>query len=72
MVDPLQPAFTAQLARKDIKHAITLAAAVGARMPVLEVVDGNLAKVEELKQQNGDYVGIYGILRQAAGLSYKN
>ncbi|KAI5460992.1 hypothetical protein BGZ63DRAFT_357485 [Mariannaea sp. PMI_226] len=67
-----EPLFTAQLARKDIKHALSLAESVGTRMPGLEVVDRNLAKVETLKQESGDYVGIYGVLRQEAGLEYEN
>lgn len=41
-------------------------------MPVLEVVDRNLTKVEKLKQESGDYVGVYGVLRQDAGLEYEN
>ncbi|KAH6880614.1 NAD binding domain of 6-phosphogluconate dehydrogenase-domain-containing protein [Thelonectria olida] len=41
-----EPLFTAQLARKDIKHALNLAETVGTRMPGLEVVDRNLAKVD--------------------------
>ena len=42
------------------------------RLPALEIADAHLAKVEDLKGDKGDYVGLYGILRQEAGMSYEN
>ncbi|TDZ74877.1 putative oxidoreductase YfjR [Colletotrichum trifolii] len=50
-----EPAFTASLARKDIRHALDLSSTCGARLPALDVVDGHLAAVERLKQEKGDY-----------------
>ncbi|KAJ5661033.1 uncharacterized protein N7484_000405 [Penicillium longicatenatum] len=67
-----EPLFLASLARKDARHAMSLAQAVGTLLPALEIADRNLAKVVERKGDKGDYVGIYGVLRQEAGLKYEN
>jgi 3-hydroxyisobutyrate dehydrogenase-like beta-hydroxyacid dehydrogenase len=67
-----QPLFHAHLARKDVRHATSLARESGTRLPALEIVDANLAKVEKLKQEKGDYVGLYSVLRQEAGMAYEN
>lgn len=51
---------------------MNLANTVGFRLKALEVADDHLAQIEELKGARGDYVGLYGVLRQAAGLNYEN
>jgi hypothetical protein len=41
-------------------------------MEALEVVDGHFAEVKSSSGVKGDYVGIYGVLRQAVGLQFEN
>ena len=60
------------LARKDAKHALNLAEASGTKMKDVEVADGHLAAVQKLKGSKGDIAGIYGAVRQEAGLKYEN
>ena len=67
-----QPLFAVDLARKDAKHAMSLASAAGVRMKDVEVADGHLADVQKVMGARGDIAGIYGAVRQEAGLDYKN
>ena len=60
------------LARKDAKHALSLAETSGTKMKDVEVVDGHLAAVQKEKGSKGDVAGIYGAVRQEAGLKYEN
>ncbi|KAL1906917.1 hypothetical protein Sste5344_007361 [Sporothrix stenoceras] len=53
-------------------HAKELASAVGAHLPILDIVVENLAKIKEIKGDKGDLAGIYGIVRMKAGLPYEN
>ena len=64
--------FAVDLARKDVKHALDLARASGAKMKDLEVADGHLADVQKHKGSKGDIAGMYGAVRQEAGLKYDN
>lgn len=67
-----EPLFSADLARKDAKHAMNLAGASGARMKNIEVADGHLADVQKHAGSKGDIAGIYGAVRQESGLRYEN
>ena len=60
------------LARKDANHALSLAEASGTRLKGVEVAYGHLAAVQKHKGSKGDIAGIYGAVRQEAGLKYEN
>ncbi|KAL2175683.1 NAD binding domain of 6-phosphogluconate dehydrogenase-domain-containing protein [Thermothelomyces heterothallicus CBS 202.75] len=66
------PLFPVDLARKDARHAFSLAEACGVRMRNLEVADAHLAAVKEHDGEKGDIAGIYGALRAESGLKYEN
>lgn len=68
----LQPLFAVDLARKDAKHALNLAEASGTKMKDMEVADGHLADVQKHMGSKGDIAGIYGAVRQEAGLKFEN
>jgi 3-hydroxyisobutyrate dehydrogenase-like beta-hydroxyacid dehydrogenase len=67
-----EPLFAVDLARKDAKHAKDLAKASGAQMKSVEVADMHLAAVKEHMGTRGDIAGIYGAVRQEAGLKFEN
>ncbi|MCJ1478550.1 hypothetical protein MMC13_007231 [Lambiella insularis] len=67
-----EPLFGVDLARKDAKHALSLATDAGVRMKDVEVADGHLADVQKAKGSKGDIAGIYGVVRQEAGLKFEN
>ena len=67
-----QPLFGVDLARKDVKHALNLAEASGTKMKHVEVADGHLADVQKHMGSKGDVAGIYGAVRQEAGLKFEN
>ncbi|KAF4125302.1 Pyrroline-5-carboxylate reductase [Geosmithia morbida] len=67
-----EPLFGVDLARKDARHAKSIAAAAGTTLPICEIADGHLAKVKEYCGSKGDIAGIYGIVRMEAGLPFKN
>lgn len=60
------------LARKDAKHALDLAEASGTKLKDLEVADSHLAAVQKHMGSRGDIAGIYGAVRQEAGLNFEN
>jgi 3-hydroxyisobutyrate dehydrogenase-like beta-hydroxyacid dehydrogenase len=66
------PLFGVDLARKDARHAIDLAKSAGTRLLNIETADAHLAKVKEAKGEDGDMPGIYGVVRQEAGLPFEN
>jgi len=66
------PLFAVDLARKDARHAMSLAKAAGAPVPNTELADSHLAQVKEHAGELGDLAGIYGVLRKEAGLTYEN
>ncbi|KAI9821237.1 MAG: hypothetical protein M1827_003972 [Pycnora praestabilis] len=66
------PLFAADLARKDVKHALHLAKESGTRMKAVEVADGHLADVQKEMGSKGDIAGIYGAVRQESGLKFEN
>lgn len=67
-----EPLFAVDLARKDARHAKSLAEAAGARLRNVEVADAHLAAVKEHSGASGDIAGIYGAARQDAGLKFEN
>ena len=68
----IQPLFAVDLARKDARHALNLAQASGTRMKDVEVADSHLAAVQKHMGPKGDIAGIYGAVRQEAGLEFEN
>jgi len=66
------PLFAIDLARKDARHIMSLAKASGTRLQNAETADAHLAKVKEHAGEKGDIAGIYGAVRQEAGLKYEN
>ena len=67
-----EPLFAVDLARKDMGHAMNLAKAAGTRLLNIETADAHLVKVKEHAGAKGDLPGIYGAVRQEAGLKYEN
>lgn len=68
----IQPLFAVDLARKDARHALNLAEASGTKMKDVEVADNHLAAVQKHMGSRGDIAGIYGAVRQEAGLKFEN
>ncbi|KAK4103661.1 6-phosphogluconate dehydrogenase C-terminal domain-like protein [Parathielavia hyrcaniae] len=66
------PLFPVDLAKKDARHALSLAKACGVRMRNLEVADAHLDQVVEHQGEKGDIASIYGAIRAEAGLKYEN
>lgn len=67
-----EPLFNVDLARKDAKHALSLAQASGAQMKAVQVADAHLEAVQKHMGDKGDIAGIYGAVRQEAGLKFEN
>jgi 3-hydroxyisobutyrate dehydrogenase-like beta-hydroxyacid dehydrogenase len=67
-----EPLFAVDLARKDLRYAMGLAREAGTSLPNSEIADGHLAKVKEVQGASGDIAGIYGAVRQEAGLKFEN
>ena len=51
---------------------MNLAEASGTRMKDVEVADSHLAAVQKHMGSRGDIAGIYGAVRQEAGLKFEN
>lgn len=67
-----EPLFAVDLARKDARHAMSLASSVGARLGNVETADSHLVIVKEHAGAKGDIAGIYGAARKEAGLKFEN
>jgi len=67
-----EPLFAVDLAKKDARHAQALAKASGTRMKAVEVADAHLTDVKKHMAEKGDIAGIYGAVRQEAGLKFEN
>lgn len=67
-----EPLFAVDLARKDLRHASTLAKEGGQRMRNVEVTDGFLQDVKKEQGEKGDIAAIYGAARKAAGMEFSN
>lgn len=66
-----EPLFHVDLARKDAGHALKIARASGANVPNVETADRHLEMVQK-HTGKGDIAGIYGAVRQDAGLKFEN
>lgn len=66
------PLFPVDLARKDLRHVNSVAAASGMKMKSLEVVDGYLKDVKAHSGERGDIAGMYGAVRKESGLKFEN
>ncbi|CAG7998347.1 unnamed protein product [Penicillium olsonii] len=64
------PGFAAALASKDMKHALSIAASNGTRLPTLEVASSRLASAREYAGECLDSSAIYGTGRLEAGLPF--
>lgn len=64
------------LALKDVQHGIDCAGAVGTRLKIAEVAVDHLKRAKEYSQAHGDRAldssTLYGIVRQDAGLDFRN
>ncbi|KAJ5725514.1 uncharacterized protein N7483_006871 [Penicillium malachiteum] len=67
-----EPLFAVDLVRKDARHAMDMAASVGATMRGVQSADAYLADVKAEMGVRGDITGIYGAVRQNSGLPFKN
>ena len=66
------PAFAAKLAKKDYDHAKSLAKKAGVEMKAGDVAGKHLQDVIDYDGDHGDMAGIYGAVRQEAGLKFEN
>lgn len=67
-----EPLFAVDLARKDLRHASSLAKEGGQRMRNVEVTDHFLQAVKERQGEKGDIAAVYGAARKDAGLDFEN
>ncbi|PSS05292.1 NAD binding domain of 6-phosphogluconate dehydrogenase-domain-containing protein [Coniella lustricola] len=67
-----EPLFHVDLARKDAGHALRLAKDNGCEMQNVMTGDKHLAAVQKKNPKFGDIVGIYGVVREEAGLPFEN
>lgn len=67
-----EPLFAVDLARKDLRHASSLAKEGGMRMRNVEVTDSLLQDVKEEMGVRGDIAGVYGAARKGAGMEFEN
>jgi 3-hydroxyisobutyrate dehydrogenase-like beta-hydroxyacid dehydrogenase len=67
-----EPLFAVDLARKDARHAMSLAKTSGTEMKAAKVADDHLKILKEHAGEKGDLAGIYGAVRLEAGLKFEN
>lgn len=67
-----EPLFAVDLARKDLRHALSLAKASDARLRSIEVAEGYLNDVKAHSGEKGDVAGVYGAIRKDSGLQFEN
>ncbi|EFY85318.1 hypothetical protein J3459_014880 [Metarhizium acridum] len=67
-----EPLCAVDVARKDVRHARSLAQSAGTEIKTLEIADAHLAKVKQHCGEVGDIAGIYGAVRAEAGLKFEN
>lgn len=67
-----EPLFGVDLARKDAAHAKDMAKTAGTKMLNVETADAHLSQVQKHAGSKGDIAGIYGAVRQDAGLKFEN
>ena len=62
----------ARLAKKDYGHAKSLAEKAGVQMRALDAAGKHLQDVIDHAGDKGDIAGVYGAVRQEAGLKFEN
>lgn len=69
-----EPLFGVDLARKDARHAASLAESSGAgeAVKMLKLAQGRLEGVKSELGPRGDIPSVYGVVRKEAGLEFKN
>jgi 3-hydroxyisobutyrate dehydrogenase-like beta-hydroxyacid dehydrogenase len=67
-----EPLFSVELARKDARHAQSIAHKAGMEMKNVELGDSYLKVVQEQRGSNGELAAIYGAKRLEAGLPFEN
>jgi 3-hydroxyisobutyrate dehydrogenase-like beta-hydroxyacid dehydrogenase len=69
-----EPLFHIDLARKDARHAMSLAESSGAKesMKMLGLAQGRLDSVKSEIGDRGDIPSVYGVVRKESGLEFKN
>lgn len=67
-----EPAFQAKLARKDYRHAKSLADKAGVQVKGLDVAGQHLQDVVDYAGDKGDIAGVFGVVRKEAGLGFEN
>ena len=67
-----EPAFMARLAKKDYGHAKSLADKAGVQMRALDAAGKHLQDVVDYAGDKRDIAGVYGAVRQEAGLKFEN
>jgi 3-hydroxyisobutyrate dehydrogenase-like beta-hydroxyacid dehydrogenase len=67
-----EPLFAVDLARKDARHARSLAQSAGVELKVLDITDAHLTRVKQHCGEKGDIASIYGAVREEAGLKFEN
>jgi 3-hydroxyisobutyrate dehydrogenase-like beta-hydroxyacid dehydrogenase len=66
------PLFSVDLARKDARHAQSIASSAGLTMKNVEVADGYLKTVQEYRGPMAEMAAMYGAKRLEAGLPFEN
>ncbi|GKU07561.1 6-phosphogluconate dehydrogenase 2 [Fusarium langsethiae] len=67
-----EPLFSVELARKDARHALSLAKSAGVQLRNVEAADAHLAIAFDHIGSSADMAGIYGAVRKESGLDYEN
>ncbi|KAH7242457.1 NAD binding domain of 6-phosphogluconate dehydrogenase-domain-containing protein [Fusarium tricinctum] len=67
-----EPLFAVELARKDARHAMSLAKDAGVQLRNIEAADAHLAMAFDHVGSSADMAGIYGAVRKESGLKYEN
>ncbi|RAL17663.1 NAD(P)-dependent oxidoreductase [Aspergillus homomorphus CBS 101889] len=67
-----EPLFAVDLARKDLRHAASLASSAGMQLKSVGVTDGYLQQVKAEKGEKGDIAAVYGAIRKESGLPFDN
>ncbi|KAF4988827.1 hypothetical protein FGRMN_9532 [Fusarium graminum] len=67
-----EPLFAVELARKDARHAMSLAKSTGVQLRNVEAADKHLAMAYDHVGSSADMAGIYGAVRKESGLKYEN
>ena len=66
------PLFAVDLARKDLRHAMSVAKDSDMTLRSVEVTDGYLKDVKEHSGERGDVAAVYGAIRKDSGLKFEN